>query len=218
MNSPRGVPKRAHPKAARIDGMPQTTFSVPEVSNPVDVGPPGRVMRCHHYLRGWVLCVVDRAIPRCVSPVVGDTARRGTGGRALALMMRGSRGLDHPAAAPRESQAVDRRTESLRPRSWFPCKATVASAVLELSLCGLHAAWAVAVSEPRVEVAKTALIVGSALIASSAEPGVELVLDRALDDQSGAELRQLRQRLARVLADSDGEQLVDLGFYLHRRR
>ena len=43
-------------------------------------------------------------------------------------------------------------------------------------------------------------------------------LDRALDDQSGAQLRQLRQRLARVLADSDGEQLVDLGLYLRRRR
>jgi hypothetical protein len=84
--------------------------------------------------------------------------------------------------------------------------------------CSLHAAWAVAVSEPRVEVAKAALIVGPAFIAGSAEPGVELVLDRALDDQSGAELRQLRQRLARVLADPDGEQLVDLGFYLRRRR
>jgi hypothetical protein len=73
-------------------------------------------------------------------------------------------------------------------------------------------------SEPRVEVAKAALIVGPALIAGPAEPGVELVLDRALDDQSGAELRQLRQRLARVLADPDGEQLVDLGLYLRRRR
>jgi hypothetical protein len=89
---------------------------------------------------------------------------------------------------------------------------------LELSLCGLHAAWAVAASEPRVEVAKAALIVGPALIAGSAEPGVELVLDRPLDDQPRSELRQLGERLARVLTDSDGEQLVDLGFNLRRRR
>jgi hypothetical protein len=88
----------------------------------------------------------------------------------------------------------------------------------KLALCGLHAAWAVAVSEPRVEVAKAALIVGPALIAGPPEPGVELVLDHALNDQSGPELRQLRQRLARVLADSDGEQPIDLGLYLRRRR
>jgi hypothetical protein len=88
----------------------------------------------------------------------------------------------------------------------------------KLSLCGLHPAGAVAVSEPRVEVAKAALIAGPALIARPPEPGVELVLDRALNDQSGPQLRQLRQRLARVLADSDREQLIDPGFNLRRRR
>jgi Transposase, Mutator family len=45
-----------------------------------------------------------------------------------------------------------------------------------------------------------ALIVGPALIASTTKPGVELVLDRALNDQPRIELGQLRQRLPRVLA------------------
>jgi hypothetical protein len=61
-------------------------------------------------------------------------------------------------------------------------------------------------------------MIGPALVAGPPEPGVELVLDRPLDDQPRAELRQLRERLARVLADSNGEQLVDLVFYLRRRR
>jgi hypothetical protein len=61
-------------------------------------------------------------------------------------------------------------------------------------------------------------MVGPALIARPPEPRVELVLDRALDDQPSTELRELRQRLARVLADPDGEQLVDLRFDLRRRR
>jgi hypothetical protein len=45
----------------------------------------------------------------------------------------------------------------------------------------------------------------------------ELVLDRALDDQPGAEPRELRQRLTRILADPDGQQLIDLQLDLHRR-
>jgi hypothetical protein len=57
-----------------------------------------------------------------------------------------------------------------------------------------------------------------ALIARPAEPGVELVLHSALDDQSRTELRELRQRLARVLADPHGKQLVDLRLDLRRRR
>jgi hypothetical protein len=61
-------------------------------------------------------------------------------------------------------------------------------------------------------------MVGPALVARPSQPGVELVLDRALDDQPRAELGQLRQRLAWVLADSNAEQLVDLVFYLRRRR
>src|ERR687887_1925646 len=57
-----------------------------------------------------------------------------------------------------------------------------------------------------------------ALIARAAKPGVELVLNRALDDQSRPEPGQLRQRLARVLAHPHGEQLIDLRFDLRRRR
>jgi hypothetical protein len=88
----------------------------------------------------------------------------------------------------------------------------------KLPLCGLHPPGAVAIAQPAPIVAQAALVVGPALIAGPPEPGVELILDRPLDDQARAELRQLRERLARVLADSDGEQLVDLGFYLRRRR
>ena len=89
---------------------------------------------------------------------------------------------------------------------------------LQLPFCGLHPARAIAVSEPRLVVAKPALVIGPALIACPAEPGVELVLDSALDDQPGAELRQLRERLSGVLADPDAKQLVDLCLYFRRRR
>jgi hypothetical protein len=40
-----------------------------------------------------------------------------------------------------------------------------------------------------------------ALIARAAQPGVELVLDRALDDQPRPQPGELRERLARVLTD-----------------
>nr|WP_259315733.1 phosphoribulokinase [Capillimicrobium parvum] len=72
---------------------------------------------------------------------------------------------------------------------------------------------------PRPEpVAHARLEVGPALVSGAAQPRVELLLDRALDDQPRAELGQLRQRLARVLANPDGQQLVDLSFELRRRR
>jgi hypothetical protein len=88
----------------------------------------------------------------------------------------------------------------------------------ELALRGLQPPGAIAVSQSRVEVAKTALVVGPALIAGAAEPSIKLVLDRALDDQASTELRQLRQRPARVLPHTNGQQLVDLHFYLRRWR
>jgi hypothetical protein len=89
---------------------------------------------------------------------------------------------------------------------------------LQLPLCGLHPARAIAVSQPRLVVAKAALIVGPTLIARPAQPRVELVLDRALDDQPRPELRQLRQRLAGVLAHPHSQQPIDLPFDLRRRR
>src|ERR671925_1966999 len=70
----------------------------------------------------------------------------------------------------------------------------------------------------RVVVAQPALIGGPALVASTTQPGVELFLHRALDDQPGPELGELRQRLPRVLADPHGEQLVDPLLDLRRRR
>src|SRR3954453_4418671 len=73
----------------------------------------------------------------------------------------------------------------------------------ELSLRGLHPARAKAVAQSRRRLRP-------ALIACAAQPRIELVLDSPLDDQLAAELRQLRQRLARILADPDGEQPVDL--------
>src|SRR5918996_1944937 len=57
-----------------------------------------------------------------------------------------------------------------------------------------------------------------ALIARAAKPGVELVLHSPLDDQPGPEPRQLRQRLARVLADPHGKQPIDLLLDPRRRR
>jgi hypothetical protein len=88
---------------------------------------------------------------------------------------------------------------------------------LELPLQCLHFAGSKAVAKSRVVVAQPALIARPALIPGPAQPGVELVLHGALDDQPRPEPRQLRQRLARVLADPHGKQPVDL-FFNHRRR
>jgi hypothetical protein len=82
---------------------------------------------------------------------------------------------------------------------------------LELPLERLQLARAKAVAKP-------ALIRRPALITRPAQPGVELVLHGALDDQPGPEPGELRQRLARVLADPHGKQLVDLLLDLRRRR
>jgi hypothetical protein len=62
-------------------------------------------------------------------------------------------------------------------------------------------------SSPRL-----ALGLRPALIASATQPRIELLLNRPLDDQPRAQPRQLRQRLARVLTNPDGQQLVDLLF------
>jgi hypothetical protein len=70
---------------------------------------------------------------------------------------------------------------------------------LKLPLERLHPAGTKPVAQPRLVVAQPALIFGSALIASSTKPGVELVLDRALNEQPRPQLRQLRERLAGVL-------------------
>src|SRR4051794_7539856 len=81
----------------------------------------------------------------------------------------------------------------------------------KLALGGLHPARAKAVAQPRRRLRPP-------LIPGAAQPRVELLLNRPLDDQAGAELRELRQRLARILADPDGQQPVDLLLDLRRRR
>jgi hypothetical protein len=81
----------------------------------------------------------------------------------------------------------------------------------KLSLGRLHPPWPEAVAQPGRRLRP-------ALISGATQPRVELILDRALDDQPGAEPRELRQRLARVLTDPDSQQPVDLLLDLRRRR
>src|SRR5437764_4036377 len=59
---------------------------------------------------------------------------------------------------------------------------------------------------------------GPALVASAAKPLLELILDRPLDDQPGAEPGQLGQHLLRIIDQPVREQLVDARLYLRRRR
>ena len=82
----------------------------------------------------------------------------------------------------------------------------------ELALGRLHPPRAKPVAQSPAAASRPALIAGAT------QPRVELVLDRPLDDQPSAEPGQLGQRLARVLTHPDGKQLVDLLFYLRRRR
>src|SRR5437763_1586264 len=74
------------------------------------------------------------------------------------------------------------------------------------------------VAQPRVVVAQPALALRPALVASSTEPLIELVLDRPLDDQPGAKPTEFAQHLLRVIDHSPRQQLVDLSLYLRRRR
>src|SRR5215216_7077526 len=89
---------------------------------------------------------------------------------------------------------------------------------LELALERLHLARAKAVAKSRVIVTQPALIRRPTLIPGAPQPRVKLVLHGPLDDQPRTEPRQLRQRLARVLADPHGKQPVDLSFNHRRRR
>src|SRR5262249_5147832 len=57
-----------------------------------------------------------------------------------------------------------------------------------------------------------------ALIPSSAQPAVELLLDRPLDDQPGPEPRELGQHPLRVIDHPLPQQLLDTRLYLRRWR
>jgi hypothetical protein len=62
---------------------------------------------------------------------------------------------------------------------------------LKLPFGRLHPARAKAVAHPARVIAQPALILGPTFIARPTEPGVELVLNRALDDQPRAKLGEL---------------------------
>jgi hypothetical protein len=81
----------------------------------------------------------------------------------------------------------------------------------ELALRGLQPAGPEAIAQPRRRLRPT-------LVARPSQPRVELILHGTLDDQAGTEPRELRERLSRVLTDSDREQRVDLLLDLRRRR
>ena len=55
------------------------------------------------------------------------------------------------------------------------------------------------------------------LIAGPAQPGVELLLDRPLDDQPSAQQGKLAQHLLRIIDAALRQQLVDARLYLRRR-
>jgi hypothetical protein len=57
-----------------------------------------------------------------------------------------------------------------------------------------------------------------ALVTSPAEPSVELVLDRPLNDQPRPQPGELGQHLLRIVDQPAPKQLVDLRLYLRRRR
>src|SRR5579871_485255 len=74
------------------------------------------------------------------------------------------------------------------------------------------------VPQSRVVVLQAALLLRATLIASSAEPGVELLLDRSLDDQPGTEPGEVPKHLLRVIDHALPKQPVDLSLYLRRWR
>ena len=111
-------------------------------------------------------------------------------------------GPQQPLAVPLREQLRDERDRRL---------ADLRDLDPQLTLPGLQVARAepVALPRPRLRLA---------LIASATQPGIELLLDRPLDDQPSAEPRELAQHLLRVIDQPSTEQLVDLSLYLRRRR
>src|SRR5437870_3929534 len=69
----------------------------------------------------------------------------------------------------------------------------------QLTLPGLQAPRPEPVAHPRVVVAQAELALWPALVASATQPGIELVLDRPLNDQPGPEPGELGQHLLRVI-------------------
>jgi hypothetical protein len=67
-------------------------------------------------------------------------------------------------------------------------------------------------------VLQATLTLGATLIATATKPLIELVLDGPLDDQTGTESGEVTKHLLRVINHALGQQLVDVGLYLRRRR
>jgi hypothetical protein len=84
----------------------------------------------------------------------------------------------------------------------------------QLTLSRLQAPGPEPVAHARVVVLQAALAFGPALVPSATQPGVELLLDRSLDDQPRAEPRELGQHLLRVIDHPLRQQLVDVRLYL----
>jgi hypothetical protein len=74
------------------------------------------------------------------------------------------------------------------------------------------------IAQTRVVVPQATLPLRPALITSPAQPGIELLLDRPLNDQPRPEPGELTQHLLRIINQPLTEQLVDLSLYLRRRR
>jgi hypothetical protein len=98
--------------------------------------------------------------------------------------------------------------------AWRTCGISIESS--PSAVCTLRARKAVA--QPALVAALLALGVQPPLVPRTTEPRVELVLNRALDDQAGSELRQLTQRLARVLTHPNRQHVLDPSLDLRRRR
>src|ERR1700729_2985641 len=88
----------------------------------------------------------------------------------------------------------------------------------QLTLSRLNVPGPEPVTHPRVIVTQPALALWPALIPSTTQPAIELLLDRPLNDQPRPEPGKLGQHLLRIIDHAPRQQLVDARLYLRRRR
>ena len=74
------------------------------------------------------------------------------------------------------------------------------------------------IAQRSLVVLQAALPLRPALVASTTEPAIELLLNRPLNDQTGTKPGEVTEHLLRVIDHALRQQLVDLGLYLRRRR
>ena len=135
-----------------------------------------------------------------------QTQSRGRSTLRVTLASRANGKRDAGGARPRT--AVNRRRVLSERRRRFP-------QVLQDDEGGQRRSRTVPGTEP---VALPRRPFSSARVTSPAQPAVELLLDRPLDDQPSAEPGELGQHLLRVIDYASREQLVDARLYLRRRR